>query len=322
MYIICHEPLRRPAPVTVDRTPTYPRQGHLFGESTSPPPLRSPDGRCRVWVGTSGYAYPEWVKAGFYPPGTGSSSMLSVYAQRFNLVELNTTWYRMPQPEHLARMLSQVPDNFGFSIKAHRSLTHDFCGGDWRGDLAAFLRGVTPVAGAGRLWAVLVQFPNSFHRTRTNRLHLARLLDGLAGHPLAVEFRHPSWADPKVVAGLRAGRAALVAVDEPTELGLFPCLAEVADPDLFYVRLHGRNTDGWYSGSTAQQFNYDYSSDELSALARSTVIPMAKRATRGMVLFNNHVTAQAPKNAQMLLEILKNLGFVDKDAEPKEGGGP
>jgi len=264
---------------------------------------------CHLRVGTSGYSYPEWVDAGFYPPGTPAREMLPCYAQTFSTTELNYTWYQMPKAAAMERMVPRVPAGFEFAAKLTRTLTHEIDPHGWRGQAAQFREGIAPLVQARRLLAVLIQLPPSFDRTRDRRLYLGRLLDALEGLPLAVEFRHRSWADERVFAGLQSRRVTLVAVDVPDLGYLFPALDVVTNPDLIYIRFHGRNTRGWRSGNMQKQFDYDYSPAELQAWSNATIPKMAAQAHTGIIFFNNHVRAQAPHNARILMEQLENQGF-------------
>jgi uncharacterized protein YecE (DUF72 family) len=265
---------------------------------TSPSPL----GRLRI--GTSGYSYPEWGDAGFYPPGTPAQAMLSLYARRFSITELNYTWYQMPKAAAMERMLPKVPADFGFAVKLTRSMTHEIDPHGWRAQVAQFRQGIAPLVQADRLPAVLVQLPAAFERNETNRHYLADLLDALAGLPVAVEFRHRSWAVDRVFTELARRRVTLVNVDVPDLPYLFPALDVVTNPDLFYIRFHGRNTRGWRSGNMQKQFDYLYSPAELHTWSGQMIPKMASQAHTGIIFFNNHVRAQAPRNAQMLIEQL------------------
>lgn len=269
-------------------------------------------GGARVCVGTSGYAYPEWVAAGFYPSGTRPGNMLSLYAQRFGTAELNYTWYQMPRAAAVDRMRSQVPDGFRFTVKLTRTLTHEVAHDQWRTQASLYREGIAPLVLAGQLAAVLVQLPASFERTRARRHYLAALLDELAGLPLAVEFRHVSWAADRVFAELEKRRVTLVAVDVPPLPHLFPTLDVVTNPQFFYVRLHGRNTAGWRSGNLQKQFDYRYGVPELEEWAKTRIVAMAARSRRGVVFFNNHVRAQAPANARQLMGLLAARGLAEK----------
>ena len=270
---------------------------------TAIPPSASPLGRLRI--GTSGYSYPEWGDAGFYPPGTPAQAMLSLYARHFSITELNYTWYQMPKAAAMERMLPKVPAQFGFAVKLTRSMTHEIDPHAWRGQVNQFREGIAPLVQADRLPAVLVQLPAAFERNDANRHYLADLLDALAGLPLAVEFRHRSWAADRVFTELERRRVTLVSVDVPDLPYLFPALDVVTNPDLFYIRFHGRNTRGWRSGNMQKQFDYLYSPAELQTWSGRMIPKMASQAHSGVIFFNNHVRAQAPRNAQMLIEQLR-----------------
>jgi uncharacterized protein YecE (DUF72 family) len=169
---------------------------------------------------------------------------------------------------------------------------------------------MSPLVQAGQLAAVLIQLPPGFRRTPPNRTYLAALLDNLHGLPLAIEFRHSSWANDHVFAELERRRVTLVAVDEPELPGLFPALDIVTHPDLFYVRFHGRNAKGWRSGNMQRQFDYNYSDDELHEWIENKIEPMSDRARRGIIFFNNHVRAQAPENARRMIALLKKQNLT------------
>jgi uncharacterized protein YecE (DUF72 family) len=259
---------------------------------------------CPILVGTSGYSYAEWVDAGFYPPGTKAGEMLVLYARQFRITELNFTWYQMPKAAAVERMRRLAPPGFRFTAKLTRTLTHEVDPDRWRGQAALYREGIAPLVQSGQLTALLLQFPPGFGREAANRRYLGRLLDELAGLPLAVEFRHASWATERVFIEMERRRATLVAVDEPGLPGLFPRLDVVTNPELFYVRFHGRNVRGWRSGNLQQQFDYDYTEKELREWADGPIARMAARAAKGVVFFNNHVRAQAPRNAAQLARLL------------------
>jgi len=270
--------------------------------------MDAPSPPCPLRVGTSGYAYAEWTEAGFYPPETKSGGMLSLYARHFPATELNFTWYQMPKAAVLERMCRQVPAGFRFAAKLTRTLTHEVDPAQWRGEAGRFRDGISPLLQAGRLSALLLQFPPGFGRTPGNRRYLSDLLEALAGLPLAVEFRNASWAEDRVFAELERRKVTLVAVDVPDLPGLFPALAVVTNPDLFYVRFHGRNAKGWRSGNLQKQFDYDYPEAELEQWAEGPIREMAGRARAGLLFFNNHVRAQAPRNALALMARLGGKG--------------
>jgi uncharacterized protein YecE (DUF72 family) len=269
----------------------------------------------RIWVGTSGYSYPEWIEAGVYPPQTKSAHMLGLYANGFAATELNYTWYQLPKAAALSRMREQVPAGFKFAAKLTRTLTHEVEPDKWRTQVALYRDGIAPLVQSRQLLAVLVQLAPGFDRSRNNRRYLAALLDELAGLPVAVEFRHRSWVEDRVFDELARRRVALVAVDAPELPEAFPALDVLTSPDLFYLRFHGRNAAGWRSGNMLKKFDYCYTQEELEAWIRERILPMSERAATGAVFFNNHVRGQAARNAQSLTRLLVRGGLrVEKPA--------
>jgi uncharacterized protein YecE (DUF72 family) len=264
---------------------------------------------CQLFVGTSGYSYNEWTDAGFYPEGTRSGNMLPRYAEHFSATELNYTWYQMPKAETVERQRQKVPPGFLFAVKLTRTLTHEIDPKLWPNHALSFRDGVAPLMQAGQLAAVLIQLPPMFKRTPPNRKHLAALLDNLSGLPLAVEFRHSSWATDRVFAGLSKRKITLVTVDEPDLPDLFPALDVVTNPDMLYVRFHGRNAKGWRSGNMQLQFDYNYSGTELDKWIKEKIEPMSQKAKKGVIFFNNHVRAQAPDNAKEMIRLLTGHGL-------------
>ena len=265
---------------------------------------------CRLLVGTSGYSYTEWAEAGFYPEKTPASRMLAHYVRAFQITELNYTWYQMPKAPAIDRMRQSAGPDFLFAAKLTRTMTHEIDPAHWRSQATCYRDGIAPLVQSGQLAAVLIQLPPSFDRSRENRLYLGALLDALKGLPLAIEFRHKAWAVERVFKELSARQVALAAVDEPMLPGLFPPLDVVTNPDFFYIRFHGRNAAGWRSGHMQKQFDYDYSDVELQEWIDLRISPMADRARTGIIFFNNHVRAQAPRNAQTMIRLLSAAGLT------------
>jgi uncharacterized protein YecE (DUF72 family) len=269
--------------------------------------LTAGDRRCPVLLGTCGYSYTEWVDSGFYPAGTRTGEMLALYGRVFATVELNYTWYQMARAEAMTRLAAQAPAHLRFAAKLTRTMTHERDDG-WRDQLKRYRQGIAPLR--ERLVAILVQLPPSFDRTTANRRYLAELLDGLQDLPVAVEFRNSGWAVDSVFRELERRRVTLVTVDTPPLPGLFPTLDVVTNPALLYVRFHGRNSGGWRSGNMQLQFDYDYGVDELRQWRSQWLEPLVRQAERGVIYFNNHVRAQAPRNGQRLAQMLAEHGSV------------
>jgi uncharacterized protein YecE (DUF72 family) len=253
-----------------------------------------------VLIGTSGYSYADWVGP-FYPQGLHKSEYLSFYAAEFPVVELNFSYYTQPSASTLERMIEKTPEDFRFAVKAHQSLTHKV-DEDFPKEARRFREGIRPLAEAGRLAAVLLQFPYSFHYTPECRRHLQRVCESFADLPKAVEFRGSEWQRDSVYRGLREVQTALVNVDEP-RLPKLPRPSEVVSSDLAYLRLHGRNADNWWKGDNVSRYDYLYSSGELSEW-----LPMIERMLAKsrllLVIFNNHSRGQAIRNARELQGLL------------------
>ncbi len=257
--------------------------------------------KAEILIGTSGYSYKEWVGP-VYPAGTPQGQYLRCYVERFAVVELNFSFYRQPEPAMLERMLQTSGGRLGFTVKAFRELTHDIHPAEFKGVADQFRRGIRPLEEAGRLDAVLLQFPYSFHYTRENREYLAGLTGHMGGLPLAVEFRNAEWFSERVFQGMRKAGLSLVCVDEPQLPRLPPPVQEVTAP-LGYIRFHGRNATNWWKGEDQSRYDYLYNDDELREwLPR--IAAMAEHVSKLLVFFNNHWRGQAAMNAQRLMELV------------------
>jgi len=282
-----------------------------------------------IHIGTAGWNYPTgrgtWNGV-FYPARRHKGfDELAYYAERFETVEVNSTFYRMPEPALSASWIRRTPASLSFSIKLFQKFTHpdmylsknrttdwDVSGADF--DLFRF--GIDPLAAAGRLEAVLVQFPPSFQSDPDTRAYLEWLLQGLADYRLAVELRHHTWSDAsdQTTAILTAKRASWVLIDEPkfaTSVRQSPSdLARTSD-DMravpLYLRFHGRNTAEWWDHAVAEdRYNYLYSSEELEPYAEA-IEDASKAGRRVLVYFNNHFSSKAVVNAAILKRRLGQL---------------
>ncbi len=292
--------------------------------------------RPAIGIGTSGWNYPAgrgtWNGI-FYPsPRPRGFDELAYYADHFDTVEVNSTFYRMPEPDLSRGWLRRTPASFTFSVKLFQKFTHPDMylakagASDWdvsRSDLDLFRTGIEPIAAADRMSAVLLQFPPSFHAGPDTRAYLDWLLDALGDYPLAVELRYRSWSDERARthADLAARRAAWVLIDEPkfADSIVQDVAAESADSSagaaLCYVRLHGRNSRTWWSHSeSADRYDYLYAAGELMPFAEA-----ARRAAgagrRVLMYMNNHFSAKAVANAAILTH---QLGMPVRGPYPRE----
>jgi uncharacterized protein YecE (DUF72 family) len=260
----------------------------------------------RVLVGTSGYSYDDWVGP-VYPQGSARQDFLSLYSREFPIVELNFSYYQQPNPRMLDRMIDGTPSGFTFALKANRSMTHEI-DENWEKDIQAFRQGIQPLVGAGRLAAVLLQFPYSFGYTPESRSRLSTLCEKLEGLPLAVEFRKSEWLREQVFEGLRRRGVSLVSVDEPDLPKLLPPTTETTGP-FAYVRFHGRNKEAWWTGDNASRYDYLYNADELQEWVQRIRL-ILERVPVLLLFFNNHWRGNAAQNAREMRRLLQLQGFM------------
>lgn len=270
----------------------------------------------RIRVGVAGWDYPDW-RGPVYPSRGGDGlDRLDWIARFVETVEINSTFYRPAAPRAAQGWVRRTAAHpaFVFTAKAHRSWTHERSPRP-ADDVRRTLEGLAPLRDAGRLGALLVQFPQSFHATRESLDHLARLVEHAAGWPLVAELRHASWGRDEATTRVLDGGLGWCAVDQPrvgpSTLGTLPL---VSGP-VGYLRLHGRNTRDWFRPDAGRDARYDYrySPDELAGLAE-TAREMAGRAESLFVVQNNHFRGQALVNALQLRGMLESSRPLAPDA--------
>jgi len=267
-------------------------------------------------IGTSGWHYPggrgTWDGI-FYPRPEDRPrgfDELRFYAERFNTVEVNSTFYGQPRAQVCLGWVKRTPPDFEFSVKLLQKFTHPATALDRTpvsaADVDAFRGGIEPLAAAGKLGALLAQFPSRFHDTPDARNYLAWLMSTFRDYPLAVELRHRSWSDARAATAalLATHDAAWVQIDEP-KFG--SSIRQAFTPNaerLMYVRLHGRNAAEWWDHEEAEdRYNYLYSAEELAPIIGR--LRAARDQVRKLYLYlNNHFAAQAVANATMVREML------------------
>jgi len=284
-----------------------------------------------VRVGTSGWNYPSgkgtWNGL-FYPKtrskraGTDRFDELRFYADHFNTVEVNTTFYGQPRAEVTLGWAQRTPAGFDFSLKLYQKFTHpkmfreaalkaapgsegallDSLAQVTQSDIDEFRRGIDPLAAAGKVGALLAQFPPSFKDSPQAREYLAQLLRAFAAYPIAVELRHRSWSDSigDTVSLLNAFGAAWVQIDEPKfrfsiRQNYLPNVTS-----FYYMRLHGRNAAQWWTHDKSEdRYNYLYSAGELQEFSETA--KAARELVKKSYLYtNNHFSSKSVVNAVML----------------------
>ena len=268
-----------------------------------------------IYLGTSGYSYDDW-KGVYYPPEVPNHGRLTYYSSEFDAVELNFTFYGMPTADLLNGLTAQTPEGFRFAVKAHQDITHHRRGdptpfAQFRAALAA-LRPMQASAThqenarhlAGKLGAVLLQFPYAFRNTKENVYYLEHCFKQLRELPLIVEFRNNDWVTQRTLGLLREWGVGFCNVDMPKLPGLLPQTGIVTAPTA-YVRLHGRNANKWWKHDEAwERYDYTYAESELAGWVPH-LREMSEQAEDVFVFANNHWQGQsiaAVRQLKMLLE--------------------
>jgi uncharacterized protein YecE (DUF72 family) len=294
-------------------------------------------------IGTSGWNYPSgrgtWNGI-FYPPARGRAKgfdELSFYAEHFNTVEVNSTFYGQPRVEVSRAWAGRTPANFEFSVKLYQKFTHpgmfkkamaralppdaadgavlDALARPNQADLDAFRSGIEPLASAGKMGALLAQFPPSFKDSPAARDYLSDLMRAFGDYPVAVELRHRSWSDAigETLTLLNTFGAAWVQIDEPKFTFSIRQNYLPNVKGFYYMRLHGRNVEKWWRHDKSEdRYDYLYSSEELKEFSETA--NAARALVKKTYLYtNNHFSAKSVANAAM---IKQQLG------EPLEGEYP
>lgn len=262
--------------------------------------------RSRLYIGPAGWSYPDWtglVYPSKKPTGFDPLEFISSY---FNLIEINSTFYRVPSRETVKRWAQRVTGNsdFRFTLKAHRDFTHSRDPVD-RSAVEAFKREVVPLLEADRLVCVLLQFPWSVKNTDANRRRLLKLVGLFKPFPVALELRHGGWGRGDAIDEFTDAGATVCAVDQPS-IGDSLSLDTHRPGDTgAYFRFHGRNKSEWFKANTNRdlRYNYLYSPSELPALAEA-VRRAGETARQVVVVLNNHFRGQAVANALELKSML------------------
>jgi uncharacterized protein YecE (DUF72 family) len=254
-----------------------------------------------IRVGTSGYSFDDWVGS-FYPPGVPRGKRLDYYVQHFSCVEINSTYYGIPHPAVMAKIVEKTPENFEFTVKAYRDMTHRNTRDP--AQYSKFLECLEPIRNAGKFSGVVLQFPFGFQNTAENRAHIAHLRQVLPDMDLWAEFRNDAWNRNEIFRFLEDVKVGFIAVDEPPIPGLFPPVARVTT-DVAYVRFHGRNVSNWYGRGKNERYDWDYTRDELAGWM-DRIHEMASRARKTYLFFNNCYMGRAVKSARLMTGLLSD----------------
>jgi uncharacterized protein YecE (DUF72 family) len=287
----------------------------------------------RILVGTSSWADPGFVED-WYPKGMAARDRLGWYAQRFEYVEVNSSFYAIPAQKTVARWAEITPGDFTFDVKLHRLLSRHSAGADSllpelrpraktdeRGrviltpelqDLLveATLDAIAPLAQAGKLGPFLLQLSPSFSPRKHELSELEPLAEQLREPGLAIELRNRNWAEGEQLEATldwyENNGVSFVCVDSPPgdNFQILPPIDAVTRRDVAYLRMHGRNTEGYLKGkSVAERFGWVYSEEELNELA-GRAKNLAEDAGQVHVAFNNNRSSDAPDSARRFRELI------------------
>jgi uncharacterized protein YecE (DUF72 family) len=269
-----------------------------------------------IRIGPAGWSYADWagiVYSARKPRGFHEAAYL---AEFFDAIEINTSFYQPPRAEHCRQWIARVSANprFLFTAKLWQKFTHEPDAGDE--EERAVRAGFDVLRDAGKLGAVLLQFPFSFHRSEENTVYLKNLLKRFADYPLVVEVRHATWNDKAFYAMLHERGVGFCNIDQPV-IGRSMKPSERATARVAYVRLHGRRYDSWFSDDPAmppsERYNYLYTEQELEPWA-ARIRHLADEGDSTFVVTNNHFQGKGIVNALQLIRMLS--GAKVKVPEP------
>jgi uncharacterized protein YecE (DUF72 family) len=291
----------------------------------------------RILIGTASWSDPGFIEH-WYPKGMPARERLGWYAQQFELVEVNSTFYSVPEPRMVERWSASTPDQFTFDVKLHQLLSRHSAAAkllppdlqqraeiDAKGKvkltpeieealIGSFLRSIAILRRADKLGALLLQLSPAFSPKKHKLEELDQLFDATRDYQVAIEFRNRNWTVGEQLEStidfLRKRKAAFVNVDAPRmeHFTIMPSdLDEITNPNIAYLRLHGRDARAYLTGKTvAARFNYDYKDIEIREVAdRSKTL--GRKARDVHVVFNNNALDYAPRAAARLRKALGQM---------------
>ena len=291
----------------------------------------------KVLVGTASWSDPGFVER-WYPKKMPASDRLGWYAQHFELVEVNSTFYSVPESRMVERWCAATPAEFTFDVKLHQLFSFHSTKAkllppdlqrraeiDGKGNvkstpdlqealLKMFLLPMSIIRNAGKLGVLLLQLSPAFSLRKHQLSELEQLIEMLGDYDLAIEFRNRNLAVgaqlDSTIDFVREHRAIFVNVDAPASdhFTVMPSdVDEVTNPRAAYLRLHGRNAKAYITGKTvAARFDYDYGDKEIAKVAERSK-KLAQQARELHVIFNNNNLDYAPRAA---LRLRKALGQI------------
>ncbi len=265
----------------------------------------------QYFFGPAGWSYKDWHGPVYPEEKPKNFDALRFVAQNFDFVEVNTSFYHIPSLKLTGGWVKKTEDleHFKFWIKVYQNFTHKLT--LVKQEVEPFKKSLEPLVNASKLEGLLAQFPYSFKLNSDNLNYLRSFPRAFGEFPLAIEFRHNSWNRQEVFDALRENNMIWVNIDQPVISQSLPLTAVTTNPDVTYVRLHGRNYKTWFSDQGRDaRYNYDYKALELNQIAE-TIKKLAELAKKIFISGNNHYKGSAVKNLKELKKLLEKEEIIN-----------
>jgi len=273
----------------------------------------------QLYIGTSGWSYKDWVGR-FYPRAQSKNfDYLKYYADFFNSVEVNVSYYSYLKPETADTWIEKLKDkdDFLFTVKLHNDFTHEYKFDRERIEDVKTILSI--LNDADRLGGLLIQFPYSFVLNHDNAYHVKNIIDAFGEYEKFIEVRHKSWYIDRFFNFLQQNKSSLCTIDQPN-IGESVGFNDKIDTANSYIRLHGRNEKGWLESinkfntkqtfeQKSERYNYLYTPAEITDLGIK-IKEIAQRIKKIFIFFNNHPKGSSVANALELKNYLKDNSGV------------
>ncbi len=261
----------------------------------------------KIRIGPAGWSYTDWRGTVYPEPKPKGFSEPAYLAGFFDTIEINSTFYRVPEKRHVERWAAKVENNpdFKFSVKLHQQYTHKRSGYSQR-DVAAFRQAVNVLYDRNRLGALLIQFPWRFKKSDETLDYIKKLSETFKPWPVVVEIRHLDWIEPDILSEFKHKNIGFANIDQPV-IGKSVPLTKHVTTATAYLRLHGRNYQNWFKQGVAPAARYDYLYDSAEIDSwMDNIRELSEKSLETYIVFNNHFRGQAIVNSFQLISKLTN----------------
>ncbi len=260
----------------------------------------------KVYIGPAGWFYKDWEGIVYPAIKAAGFDQLTYLSHLFNVIEINSSFYRPPALRSVKRWINKIKDNpeFTFTSKLWQEYTHQQNSFPGKTEEALVKQGLDELQKNNRLGALLIQFPWSFKNTPDNQEWLEKIVAIFNEYHPVVEVRHQSWHEKSFLAFLDERKAGFANIDQPA-IGRSMPLTAYASKNLSYLRLHGRNVKNWFAqdASVASRYDYLYQENELDEIKKK-IEDLMENSPKTFIIFNNHFRGQAVANALQTMFIL------------------